>query len=148
MKKWLLVVCAAALMGCAPRMKPYTVRGVVDASHNGAMVYMSDYHLQGEVVDSALVENGQFCFSGKMRGDSLYRLELGRVSANVIVEGGTDLVVDFEKVALEDYADNYFDFKFALEKLLGRDIDLLEDKAIRNHILRKNIDNSKLLIYG
>ena len=23
-----------------------------------------------------------------------------------------DLVVDFDKVALEDYADNYFDFKF------------------------------------
>ena len=59
-----------------------------------------------------------------------------------------DLVVDFDKVALEDYADNYCDFKFALEKLLGRDIDLLEDKAIRNPILRKNIDNSKLLIYG
>ena len=59
-----------------------------------------------------------------------------------------DLVVDFDKVALEDYFDNYFDFKFALEKLLGRDIDLLEDKAIRNPILRKNIDNSKLLIYG
>ena len=59
-----------------------------------------------------------------------------------------DLVVDFDKVELEDYADNYFDFKFALEKLLGRDIDLLEDKAIRNPILRKNIDNSKLLIYG
>ena len=59
-----------------------------------------------------------------------------------------DLVVDFDKVALEDYADNYFDFKFVLEKLLGRDIDLLEDKAIRNPILRKNIDNSKLLIYG
>ena len=63
-------------------------------------------------------------------------------------ESDVDLVVDFDKVALEDYADNYFDFKFALEKLLGRDIDLLEDKAIRNPILRKNIDNSKLLIYG
>ena len=59
-----------------------------------------------------------------------------------------DLVVDFDKVALEEYVDNYFDFKYALEKLLGREIDLLEDKAIRNPILRKNIDNSKLLIYG
>lgn len=59
-----------------------------------------------------------------------------------------DLVVDFDKVTLEEYADNYFDFKYALEKLLGRDVDLLEDKAIRNPILRRNIDNSKLLIYG
>ena len=59
-----------------------------------------------------------------------------------------DMVVDFDKVNLEDYADNYFDFKYSLEDLFGREVDLLEDKAIRNPILRKNIDNSKLLIYG
>ena len=59
-----------------------------------------------------------------------------------------DLVVDFDKVTLEEYADNYFDFKSALEMLFGREVVLLEDKAIKNPILRKNIDNSKLLIYG
>ncbi|WP_297674779.1 nucleotidyltransferase domain-containing protein [uncultured Bacteroides sp.] len=59
-----------------------------------------------------------------------------------------DMVVDFDKVDLEDYADNYFDFKFSLEDLLGREVDLLEDKAIRNPILRKNIDKSKRLVYG
>ena len=58
------------------------------------------------------------------------------------------MVVDFDKVDLEDYADNYFDFKFSLEDLLGREVDLLEDKAIRNPILRKNIDKSKRLVYG
>ena len=59
-----------------------------------------------------------------------------------------DMVVDFDKVNLEDYADNYFDFKYSLEDLFGREVDLLEDKAIRNPILRRNIDNSKLLGYG
>ena len=63
-------------------------------------------------------------------------------------DSDVDLVVDFDKVTLEEYADNYFDFKYALEKLFGRDVDLLEDKAIRNPILRRNIDNSKQLIYG
>lgn len=63
-------------------------------------------------------------------------------------ESDVDLVVDFNKVNLEDYADNYFDFKFSLENLLGREVDLLEDKAIRNPILRRNIDNSKRLVYG
>ena len=63
-------------------------------------------------------------------------------------DSDVDLVVDFDKVTLEEYADNYFDFKYALEKLFGRDVDLLEDKAIRNPILRRNIDNSKKLIYG
>ena len=56
-----------------------------------------------------------------------------------------DMVVDFDKVNLEDYADNYFDFKYSLEDIFGREVDLLEDKAICNPILRRNIDNSKLL---
>ena len=59
-----------------------------------------------------------------------------------------DLLVDFAGVDLYDYADNYFDFKTSLEKLLKRQIDLLEDKAVKNPYLRKSIDSSKQLIYG
>ena len=63
-------------------------------------------------------------------------------------QSDVDLVVDFDNVDLEDYADNYFDLKAGLEELLNRSVDLLENKAIRNPILRKNIDHSKQLIYG
>ena len=59
-----------------------------------------------------------------------------------------DLIVDFSGVDLHDYADNYFDLKKSLEKLLKRDVDLLEDKAIKNPYLRQSIDSSKQLIYG
>lgn len=59
-----------------------------------------------------------------------------------------DMVVDFKDVDLMEYADNYFSLKESLSRLLGREVDLLEDKAIRNPILRKNIDKSKRLIYG
>ncbi len=59
-----------------------------------------------------------------------------------------DLLVDFSDVDLYDYADNYFDLKTSLEKLLKRQIDLLEDKAIKNPYLRKSIDSSKQMIYG
>jgi uncharacterized protein len=59
-----------------------------------------------------------------------------------------DLLVDFSGVDLYDYADNYFDLKKSLEKLLNRQIDLLEDKAVKNPYLRKSIDSSKQLIYG
>jgi predicted nucleotidyltransferase len=59
-----------------------------------------------------------------------------------------DFLVDFKGVELYDYADNYFDFKKSLESLLKRDVDLLEDKAVRNPYLRQNIDSSKQLIYG
>jgi len=59
-----------------------------------------------------------------------------------------DLLVDFTGVDLYHYADNYFDLKTSLEKLLKRPIDLLEDKAIKNPYLRKSIDSSKQMIYG
>jgi hypothetical protein len=58
-----------------------------------------------------------------------------------------DFLVDFQGVDLYDYADNYFDLKTSLEKLLKRQIDLLEDKAVRNPYLRQSIDSSKQLIY-
>jgi len=63
-------------------------------------------------------------------------------------ESDIDMVVDFKNIDFMEYVDNYFSFRDALSNVLGREIDLLEDKAIRNPILRKNIDNSKQLIYG
>ncbi len=59
-----------------------------------------------------------------------------------------DFLVDFQGVDLYNYADNYFDFKTSLEKLLNRQVDLLEDKAVQNPYLRQSIDSSKQLIYG
>ncbi len=59
-----------------------------------------------------------------------------------------DFLVDFSGVDLYDYADNYFDLKKSLENLLERQIDLLEDKALKNQYLRQSIDSSKQLIYG
>ena len=59
-----------------------------------------------------------------------------------------DLIVEFHDMPVEDYADNYLNLKDALSSLFHRKIDLLEDKAIRNPIFRRHIDNSKQLIYG
>jgi predicted nucleotidyltransferase len=59
-----------------------------------------------------------------------------------------DFVVDFKNVNLYNYADNYFDLKTSLENLLKRQIDLLEEKAIKNPYLRQSIDSSKRMIYG
>jgi predicted nucleotidyltransferase len=59
-----------------------------------------------------------------------------------------DLIVDFEDIPVESYADNYFDFKFSLEDMFHRPIDLLEEKAIRNPYFRRNITPQKKLIYG
>ncbi|MCL1942339.1 MAG: nucleotidyltransferase domain-containing protein [Candidatus Azobacteroides sp.] len=63
-------------------------------------------------------------------------------------QSDVDLIVDFDKAAVKDHFLNYFDFKYALENLLGRQVDLLEEQPIRNSYLRKNIENTKTLIYG
>ena len=59
-----------------------------------------------------------------------------------------DLIVDFEPLEVSQYADNYFDLKFALEDTFHRPVDLLEEKTIRNPYFRKAIENQRQLIYG
>ena len=63
-------------------------------------------------------------------------------------QSDVDLIVDFDKNAVNDHFIHYFDFKYALENVLGRQVDLLEEQPIRNSYLRKSIENTKTLIYG
>lgn len=63
-------------------------------------------------------------------------------------DSDVDLVVSFNKTEVSDYFDNYFDFKYALEELFGREVDLLEEQTIKNPYLKKNVDATKALIYG
>jgi len=59
-----------------------------------------------------------------------------------------DLIVKFDNQKVKDHFLNYFDFKYSLEKIFNREVDLMEEQPIRNSYLRKNIENSKVLIYG
>jgi hypothetical protein len=59
-----------------------------------------------------------------------------------------DLIVDIDTNDPFEYADNYFNLKFALQEILNRRIDLLENKSLKNPIIRENIDRSKHLIYA
>ena len=59
-----------------------------------------------------------------------------------------DLIVDIDSTDPLIYADNYFNLKFALEDLFKRNVDLLENKAIKNQYIRDNIEQAKKLIYG
>ena len=63
-------------------------------------------------------------------------------------ESDVDFLIQFEGVDLDNYFDNYMDFKENVEKLLNRKIDLVENQAIKNPIFRKVVDNQKQLIYG
>ena len=59
-----------------------------------------------------------------------------------------DLIVGFEPVDIAQYADNYYDFKFSLEDLFQKPVDLLEEKAIKNPYFRQVVDKQRQLIYG
>lgn len=59
-----------------------------------------------------------------------------------------DLIVDFEEKDPFTYADLYFNLKQLLEDLFNRNIDLLEERAIRNPLFKEEIDKTKVLIYG
>lgn len=70
------------------------------------------------------------------------------LSDNFNAESDIDLIVDFANMEVEDYADNYFDFKFSLQELFKRPIDLLEEKAIRNPYFRESVNQKRQLVYG
>ena len=63
-------------------------------------------------------------------------------------ESDVDFVVDFDPIDISLYADNYFDFKFSLQNILKRPIDLLEEKAIKNPYFRQALNQQRQLIYG
>ena len=63
-------------------------------------------------------------------------------------ESDIDLIVDFSNMAVEDYADNYFNFKFSLQDILKRPVDLLEEKAMKNPYFRQSVYQQRQLVYG
>jgi uncharacterized protein len=59
-----------------------------------------------------------------------------------------DLIVEFNSMRVEYYADNYFALKDALQNLFKRPVDLLENQALRNPLFIQELQNQKVLIYG
>ena len=60
-----------------------------------------------------------------------------------------DFTVIFDKEALPllVYGENYFAFKFALEDLLKRDVDLVIYDSVKNPYFKRNLDRTKELIW-
>jgi predicted nucleotidyltransferase len=59
-----------------------------------------------------------------------------------------DFLVNFGQVKLENYFDNYIGLKNSLEIFFNRSVDLVEEKTVKNPVLRRSIDRNKKLIYG
>lgn len=58
------------------------------------------------------------------------------------------VIFDRNSLSLLEYGDNYFDFKFALEDFLHRDVDLIEYNAVKNPYFKEELDETKRMIYG
>ena len=57
-------------------------------------------------------------------------------------------LAEFSGVDLIDYFGNSMDSKNDLESLLERNVDLVENQAIRNPVFRKSVNSYKQLIYA
>jgi predicted nucleotidyltransferase len=70
------------------------------------------------------------------------------LTENFNSESDLDFLVEFLPVNSKEYADNYYDLKFSLERILNRKIDLLEETAIKNPYFLQSIQNKKQIVYG
>ncbi len=70
------------------------------------------------------------------------------INSNFNSKSDLDFLVRFKPIDLASYFDNYLNFKESLKRLFGREIDLVEEQALKNPILINSIDQSKELIYG
>jgi len=62
-------------------------------------------------------------------------------------ESDLDLIVELDENDPLEYTEKYFNLKFGLEDLFGRSVDLLEERADLNPIVRKEIERSKVVVY-
>ena len=59
-----------------------------------------------------------------------------------------DFLVDFESLAEGEHADAYFGLLTALTSLLGRPVDLVMTRAIRNPYFLEAIEPTRMLLYA
>ena len=64
-------------------------------------------------------------------------------------ESDVDFLVQFsEDLDVLDYADNYFSLLDNLEKIVGKKVDLISIKSLKNQILIEDIERSKVVLYA
>lgn len=98
-----------------------------------------------EIVDKNIEDLKMLCTMYNVEKMYLFGSAL---NSNFNKKSDIDLLVKFKSIELSKYFDNYMNFKEKLEKLFGREVDLVEEQTLRNPILINSINKSKELIYG
>ena len=97
-----------------------------------------------------LIEQAKDDIAALCRRFGVNRLDLFRSAATgAFREDGSDLdfVVAFADTRSPGYADRYLDLAEALEALLGRDVDLVTERSIRNPYFRRAVEATRQPVY-
>jgi len=71
------------------------------------------------------------------------------VKDSMHVTSDVDFLVQFsEDIDVLDYADNYFSLLENLEEIVGKKVDLISIKSLKNKILIEDIERSKVVLYA
>lgn len=70
------------------------------------------------------------------------------LNGNFNSKSDVDFLVKFLPIDLFHYFENYLSLKENLEKLTGRNIDLVEEQTLKNSVLINSINKNKELVYG
>lgn len=87
----------------------------------------------------------QLCKEYRVKSFSVFGSVL---TDNFSEDSDIDFEVDFDENDPIKYTDLYFQLKEKLQEVLKRQIDLIEERGIKNSYFRKEIDESKVVIYG
>ena len=64
-------------------------------------------------------------------------------------QSDVDFLFNFnDSVSYHDYADCFFGLHDGLRRLFGRNIDLVDESAIKNKYFREEVEETRQLIYG
>ena len=82
----------------------------------------------------------------------LYKVKSLAVFGSILTDkfnedSDVDLLVNFNSNDIDDYVSNYFGLKEALMKLFNREVDLVEEKGLKNKFLIRKLNRTKYVIY-
>lgn len=65
-------------------------------------------------------------------------------------DSDVDFLVDFDEryIELLDYADNFFNFIHEIEAVVGRKVDMVVNKSIKNRFFRAEVDETRKLLWS
>lgn len=99
---------------------------------------------------NSLIANNLKAIRALCREYGVLRLDLIGSAAGgsfVAETSDVDFVVTFANTRVPGYADRYLGFADALETLLGRPVDLVVERAIRNQYFWAEVEATRRLVY-